>query len=268
LKNKKTILAATILLTLSLAGCSTQQITNNTTSNNDNQEQASAVEQVEVEDENSATTTSLKYYSSVEEAINALEQLEITPDGGDGSEYSSEIRKNEYGGWAEYSGWNTREQVLLAQATTSENDGKAFTSGTWYIPYTGETITCETKEEVSKKLQIDHIIPVGYVQRHGGSSWSQDKKQEYYNDYGEDSKWTSGANDTCDYENAPDGILVVSDSSSNISKSDSGPSDWMPSNKDYWVEYCETWVKIASTYGISLDQSDHDKILEVLETAR
>lgn len=215
-------------------------------------------------DQNSVATTEFKIYSSKEEAVNALKTISIAE--ADNSDYSGDVRNKQYGAWKNKSGSNTRAEVLKAQAKTFTEDEGKITSGEWYIPYSGETVVCDDKSEVSKNLQIDHVIPVSYAHRHGAASWDIDKKQEFYNDYGlTNSQWSVGKNKSVDYEKV--GNLIVSDSHSNISKSDKGPSEWLPSNKSFVVEYCERWVKIATSYGISLSQADYDTIMEVFSNA-
>lgn len=220
---------------------------------NDNQETIS-IEQTE-----------LKYFDSTDSAIEELNKLEIVEDG-DGSTYSGEVRENQYGDWKTIKGWSTRDEVLDLTDQDSVKSDTAFESGTWHIAYTGKDLVLDSKKEVSSKLQIDHLIPIGYVARHGGSNWDEDKSQEYYNDYGFDTEWTKGSNDSFDYDNAPGGVLIVSDSSSNASKSDRGPSKWLPSNKGYWREYCERWIIISRTYDLSIDREDYITILNILES--
>ena len=207
-----------------------------------------------------------RFFENKNEALEALSNIE-TIDGDDGSEYSGDVRNNQYGNWVDIKGWSTRDEVLDTIDNNSTRTDTAFESGTWYIDYIGEELTFNTKKEISSNLQIDHIIPIGYVARHGGSSWDNDKSSEYYNDYGVDNDYTKGIDDSFDYPNAPGGVLIVSDSTSNISKSDKGPSEWMPSNKDYWIEYCERWVVIANTYDIKLDIADYNFIHEIFEGA-
>ena len=207
--------------------------------------------------------SNMKVFSSKREAIDTLNSLEIAD--ADDSPYGADIRNNQYGGWKDIKGWSTRDEVLSLTAQNAEKSDTAFISGTWNSPYTGQDIECESKTEVAKNIQIDHIIPIAYVNRHGGYSWDEDKKKEYYNDYGVQTDWTVGANDTNDYEKC--GVLLASDYKSNIQKSDKGPSEWMPSNESYRQEYCERWVKIASVYGISITQSDYDTLLHYLQAA-
>lgn len=210
-----------------------------------------------------ADKSNFKIYGTKEEALAALDNLTISP--ADNSDYSGDVRNNLYGGWKSARRSTTRIEVLKDQSNSlTTGDKNRVTGGTWYIPYTGETVSYQSKEDVSKNIQIDHIVPVAYAHRHGASSWDKDKKEEFYNDYGQSSVWSNG-NSSDDYENV--GNLIVSDSRSNIQKSDSGPSEWLPSNRDYVQEYCEKWVQICNIYNISIDQADYDTIKSVFENS-
>ena len=207
------------------------------------------------------STQGYQIFSSQQEALDALNSLTVAE--ADNSEYSAKVRKS-YGGWQIYKNTNTRIEVLKLQADDYKlNHNGRVASGTWKIAYTGETLSFDSKEDIAKNLQIDHIIPVAYAHRHGAASWDQDKKEEFYNDFGEDAPESWGENKTIDYPKV--GNLIVSDAKSNIAKSDAGPSKWMPANPDYVLTYCEKWVKIAQTYGISLSQADVDTIKAVFD---
>lgn len=206
------------------------------------------------------TSTEFHVYNSKSDAISALNSLTIADS--DGSEYT----RADFGGWKSSDGFNTRVEVLITQASTYTLDSKnRVDSGTWYLQYTGDTVSYSSREDISKNLQIDHIVPVAYANAHGAASWDEDKKQEFYTDYGVDSGQSNGDNGTDDYKDV--GNLIVSDSRSNIQKSDSGPSEWLPSNKSFDLMYCEKWVSICSNYGISISEADYQTILNVFNGA-
>ena len=106
----------------------------------------------------STSQGNFKIYGSREEAIAALNKLTISD--ADDSDYSGDVRNNLYGGWKSARKSTTRIEVLKDQSENfTVNDKNKITGGTWYIPYTGETVTYQSKEEVSKNIQIDHIVP-------------------------------------------------------------------------------------------------------------
>ena len=125
---------------------------------------------------------------------------------------------------------NTRETVLKTQGTNVKTDPSdcSIQSGTWVDPYTGDTIT------EANSLDIDHVIPLGYASAHGGLSWSSAKKQQF-------------ANDTSQ-------LMAVS-ASANRSKSDKGPSQYMPRD-EFACSYSKVWVATAAKYGVSITADD------------
>lgn len=134
---------------------------------------------------------------------------------------------------------DTREQVLKSAGQNVQTDSscKAI-SGTWDDPYTAgqQNIT------VAKELDIDHVIPLGYANRHGGSEWSASKKQEFANDTSQ--LWAVSAKE-------------------NRSKSDKGPSEYMPG--DNQCQYAQVWVQTASKYGLTLTSEDKQVLKSTLE---
>lgn len=95
-----------------------------------------------------------------------------------------------------------------------------------------------------KETDYDHIIPLHYVNQHGGDNWSDDKKKEYADDP------TVGVD-----VNAHD----------NRAKGDKGPSEWLPSeNVD---DYCYTWLVVANKYNISISQEDMNVIISEINNS-
>jgi hypothetical protein len=155
--------------------------------------------------------------------------------------------------------WDTREQVLYDEAvkddtlkmtdsagneTTDVSKACKVTAGTWKEPYKGVTVTDP------KKLDIDHVIPLGYAASHGGQNWSSEKKQQYANDL------------------SYAGHLMAVDASSNRKKGDKGPSQWMPANSEYHCQYAIQWITIANNYQLTLEQKDVDTLTEALNTCK
>ncbi|MDR0951112.1 MAG: HNH endonuclease family protein [Candidatus Ancillula sp.] len=143
--------------------------------------------------------------------------------------------------------WSVRDEVLKKsiKSGTGTTDGCKYISGTWEDPYSGEELTFDSATAVSRGIQIDHIIPLHYVNQHGGASWSAEKKEDYANNYDD---------------------LVAVGGAENEEKSDQGPAEWMPNNKNYWCTYSERWAKIATKWGISVTNADYNKLKTVLNT--
>jgi hypothetical protein len=127
--------------------------------------------------------------------------------------------------------WNVREQIVSTQAQSVKlaADGCSIESVSLKDPYTGNVMSS------TQTIDVDHVVPLGYVASHGGQSWSSEKKEQY-------------ANDTTA------GHLIAVSSFANRSKGDKGPSEWMPSTNQ--CAYAEDFVGVLQKWGISVDPSD------------
>lgn len=126
---------------------------------------------------------------------------------------------------------DTRETVLFEQGkdVTKDPSNCKVLSGTWVDPYGGETFTD------AGALDIDHVIPLGYVAKHGGQDWSSEKKQQFANDKTQ---------------------LLAASAKENRSKSDKGPEKYMPPRREFQCEYSKIWVSTATKYGITVTEGD------------
>lgn len=103
---------------------------------------------------------------------------------------------------------------------------KHYKDGDYTDPYTGDELSLDDSN-------FDHIIPLNYVNKHGGAKWSHSKKHQYATDVR---------------------VGVDVDGAVNRDKSDKGPSEWLPeTNVD---DYCYTWLVIAVSYDIPLSPED------------
>lgn len=176
---------------------------------------------------------------SVNEHKTALDNLTVAPS------HQVAYKRSEWKHWIDVNGkCNAREEVLVRQGKNVKTDPKTcrVISGTWVDPYSGQTITDP------KKIDIDHIIPLGYVARSGGQDWSAEKKQEYANDV--------------------DKVLLAVSATENRSKSDKGPAQYMPPNSDYACQYSKEWIDIAGKYKISITQEDKQALSAGLDKCK
>lgn len=172
-----------------------------------------------------------------------------------------EYSRREWKHWDSIPGrscWNVRKEVLYRDAvpgslkftdksknptnsyeeacaigTPVKDGGKvkidAKNSGKWIDPYSGEEMTD------ASKIDIDHVIPLSYVAKHGGQEWPEEKKREYANDYS---------------------VLLATSARENRTKGDKGPSEYMPPYKPYRCAYAKTFTTIAYKYDISVTEKD------------
>ncbi len=155
--------------------------------------------------------------------------------------------------WEVGGGCDIRSQILSSSSLVNveySTDGCTVIDGTWQDPYSGKTVSGNPYrgDGTNNDLDIDHIIPLKYVNEHGGYEWTDEKKREY------------GAS----LDGLKNGIYVAVLASENRSKGDDGPSEYYPSNPDYYCEYSRLWRDVARLYDISLSQADYDTVARVL----
>lgn len=150
--------------------------------------------------------------------------------------------------------WDVREEVLARQATpgslqlTNKNkepvsdiaEACNIVAGEWVDPFSNETFTNPSH------IDIDHMIPLGYTAQHGGQEWDSNKKQDYANSLQNNNH------------------LIAVSAKENRSKKDKGPSKWKPSNENFTCEYAKSWVSIATTWDLSVDDADAKELAAIL----
>ncbi|MFT4280336.1 HNH endonuclease family protein [Microbacterium sp.] len=146
-------------------------------------------------------------------------------------------------------GCDTRNDILrrdLSDVVTKEGtrDCKVLT-GVLDDPYTGERVDFVAGADTSALVQIDHVIPLSWAWRHGAERWTFEQRQEFANDPS-NLRATAGA--------------------INQSKSDSGPSEWMPPQEASLCDYAETWIETLATWKLSLSGADRDALAGALTT--
>jgi hypothetical protein len=101
-------------------------------------------------------------------------------------------------------------------------------------PYTGRRI--EFRKADASKLQIDHIYPLARAWDMGASTWPTQRRVDFAND--------ESAN------------LLVVDGSSNASKSDEGPGEWLPLNRTYRCTYVLEYLRVAAKYTLPITTTE------------
>ena len=136
-------------------------------------------------------------------------------------------------------GCDTRYAVLVEESLTpAKTDGCKVISGEWLSSYYGDTFTDPSE------LDIDHMVPLSEAWRSGASDWDSTTREQFANDLGY----------------AP--ALVAVSASSNRSKSDNDPSDWMPTTDG--CIYVANWVAVKYRWNLTVDADEKDAILRVL----
>lgn len=136
--------------------------------------------------------------------------------------------------WKHWSGdpCDTRRQILERDGegvVTKKTDKSCdIVSGTWTSPFDNKVFT------ESRDIDIDHVVPLSWAARHGGQSWTAEKKEAFAND--------------------PSHLLAVS-ATSNRKKGDKGPSNYMP-KRDFQCQYSKIWVSTLLKYDLTATEKD------------
>ena len=154
-----------------------------------------------------------------------------------------------YGNWRDEDGdcQNTRDEVLIAESlapVTLREDSCKVTAGLWFDPYTGMTFT------VPGDLDIDHFVPLKEAHQSGGHAWDTDRRRQYANDL------------------SNPGHLIAVDDSTNQSKGDRDPAEWLPPNQSFRCAYVMAWLAVKRTWGLTADQAEANAIQAVLDACQ
>ncbi|KAJ8490181.1 hypothetical protein ONZ45_g13294 [Pleurotus djamor] len=127
---------------------------------------------------------------------------------------------------------DARETVLKRDGTNVvTNSACASVSGTWVSVYDGLSFT------VSSQLDIDHIVPLKEAWVSGARNWSPAQREAFANDV-----------------TRPQ--LIAVSASSNRSKGDRDPAQWMPPSASFACTYLRAWVQVKSFYGLTVDSAE------------
>jgi hypothetical protein len=61
----------------------------------------------------------------------------------------------------------------------------------------------------------------------------------------------------------PDALVAVT-ASSNRSKGDQDPAEWLPDETDAWCRYTAAWIIQKHAWGLTTDPAEHDRLTAVL----
>jgi len=159
--------------------------------------------------------------------------------------YSEVYNRKDWPHWIDGDGdcQNTRQELLIAtsKVPVQFKDSRQCTVkfGQWYGVYTGLTFT------KSSDVDIDHVVPLAHAHRHGAHNWTEVQREAF-------------ANDT---EN-----LLVVDDSTNQSKSDQAPHEWLPPMESYWCKYGKRWERVKDKYGLRYSNEERITLSQLAET--
>lgn len=153
-----------------------------------------------------------------------------------------------YKTWPTVDGCNLRQRIIrreLDETAVLDSDGCTVLSGEFDEPYTGQHLVFYEKSDLTKGLQIDHVVALSDAWQKGAQNLTAERRYELATD--------------------PLNLLAV-DSSANQQKSDGDAATWLPKNKSFRCEYVARQVSVKYKYTLWVTQAEYDAIARILET--
>ena len=140
-------------------------------------------------------------------------------------------------------GCATRAEVLIRDSLTPaqvDPAGCHVVAGDWRSVYDGLTWSDPAE------LEIDHVVALKEAHDSGAWAWQPNRLVAFGNDLDD-----------------PRSLRAVT-AAVNGAKGDADPSNWLPPDETYLCTYLGDWIAIKARWGLSMDQSEHGRIGNLL----
>ncbi len=168
--------------------------------------------------------------SAISTPTQMLKKLSVKP------EASSQYSRSSFNHWVDVDGdaCNARYEVLIIESIKKVQIGSKckLIGGTWISKYDN------LKSTDPSKFDVDHFVPLKEAWQSGANRWNASTRTSYANDL-------SFA-----------GSLIAVSASSNRSKSDKDPNNWMPTNKKYHCVYVANWIAVKYRWSLAVDNNE------------
>lgn len=157
-------------------------------------------------------------------------------------------REEFYKTWPIVDGCNLRQRIIkreLGESAKLDSDNCTVLSGELDEAYTGQHLAFYEKTDLSKGIQIDHVVALSDAWQKGAQNLTSDKRYELATD--------------------PLNLLAV-ESNANQQKSDGDAATWLPKNKSFRCQYVARQVSVKYKYSLWVTQAEHDAIERILQT--
>ena len=176
------------------------------------------------------------------DALVLLRRLRTQP------ERSAGYQRDEFAGWldANGDGCDTRNEVLISESRKRVTTGAGcdLSGGRWFSAYDGQVFTD------SSGLDIDHMVPLAEAWGSGAKRWTAATRDQYSNDLG--------------YRYS---LRAVS-ASSNRSKSDRDPAEWLPPRQQFRCEYAKEFVAVKYRWHLQVDPAERAALRTTIKSCR
>ena len=151
-----------------------------------------------------------------------------------------------YDTWPSENGCNLRQRILkrdFGDTAKLASDNCTVVAGKYFEPYNGEEIEFTERSQISKKVQIDHIVALSDAWQKGAQYKDKDTR----------------------FKIATDPLnLVAADASANMQKSDGDAATWLPKNKSFRCQYIARQISVKYKYGLWVSGAEKDAMKQVL----
>ena len=154
-------------------------------------------------------------------------------------------REQFYSGWPNVDGCSLRQRIIRREfGESAVLEECNVVAGEFDEPYTGEHLKFSTRDEISKGIQIDHVVALSDAWQKGAQNLSTEKRYEVATD--------------------PLNLLAV-DAAANKKKSDGDAATWLPANKRFRCQYVARQVSVKYKYSLWVTEAEKSAISKVLE---
>lgn len=192
---------------------------------------------------NSASTDGTDGADSSPLAADILEKLEVKGR----APKTGYARTEFYDGWPNIEGCSLRQRIIRREfgdtAKLADDDCNVL-SGEFDEPYTDQHLQFTEKSEISKGVQIDHVVALSDAWQKGAQGLT---KEERYN-----------------LATDPLNLLAV-DASTNQGKSDGDAATWLPPNKSFRCQYVARQISVKYKYRLWVTEAEKAAMSTVLE---
>lgn len=126
---------------------------------------------------------------------------------------------------------DVRDRVLITEARKGPSTGTRCPvgRGRWFSAFDGVTVRDPSQ------LDVDHLVPLAEAWASGARRWTTATREAFANDLG--------------YSRS----LIAVTASSNRSKGDQDPAEWLPPRTSYRCTYVSHWIAVKWRWRLSVD---------------
>ena len=155
------------------------------------------------------------------------------------------MREEFYSGWPNVDGCSLRQRIIRREfGESAVLEECNVVAGEFDEPYTGEHLVFNEREQISKGIQIDHVVALSDAWQKGAQNLSADERYAVATD--------------------PLNLLAV-DAAANKKKSDGDAATWLPPNKKFRCQYVARQVSVKYKYKLWVTEAEKNAISKVLE---